>query len=230
MLSTLHRMVAVMETLFQAAGDARGLLRTHAWWMAWNLLLAFVPVVLAFALFRTRARRTPVWWFGVFVFVLFLPNAPYVITDIVHLLDDIRGARSDLQVLGLFLPVYLAFFVLGFGFYVVALDRMWRYVRSVRPTMRWWPIELSLQLLCAVGIYLGRVVRLNSWNVFTRPRAVLASADWLIGSFPIMLILCTFVALVIGTLLTRAVLWSAVRWAREAPVLSRLHGRLQGRI
>lgn len=205
-------MVAVVDALSRAAGDARGLASTHLWWMAWNLLLAFVPVLLAFALFRPRVERTAAWWFGVVVWVLFLPNAPYVITDVVHLFDDIRGARSDLQVLGEFIPLYLALFSLGFGCYVVALDRAWRYVRAVAPNRRWWPIETGLHLACAVGIYLGRVVRLNSWQVFTRPRSVLASVDWLFGPLPVALIGVTFVTLVVGTMLTRAVLYSLVRW------------------
>lgn len=207
-------MFALFDTLFMAAGDARGLMGTHGFWMAWNLFLAFVPVCLAFALFRPGIERTRPWWFGVFVWVLFLPNAPYVITDIVHLFEDIRGARSDLQALGEFVPLYFLFFAIGMGCYVVALDRCWRYVRAERPAWHWWKIETCLQLLCAVGIYLGRVLRLNSWQVFTRPRQVLASADWLIGSFPIMLIVCTFVVLVMSTMLTRAVMYSLVRWAK----------------
>jgi uncharacterized membrane protein len=205
-------MFNLSQALFQAAGDARGLASTHGYWMAWNLVLALLPVPLAFALFRTGIPRTRAWWFGVVVFVLFLPNAPYVLTDVVHLFDDIRGSRSDLQVLGEFVPIYLTFFAIGFGCFVLAVDRLWQYVRIEWPGVRWWPIELALQLLCAIGLYLGRVVRLNSWQVFTRPREVLASADWLIGGVPIALILATFAVLVVGTMLTRAVLYSTVRW------------------
>jgi uncharacterized membrane protein len=205
----------VVQTLQQAGADAHDLADTHGFWMAWNLLLAMVPVLLAFALFKPAIRRSAGWWFGVVVFVLFLPNAPYVITDVIHLFEDIRYARSDLQVLGELVPLYLLFFAAGFVFYVLALDRLWRYVRTVRPQWRWWPIELGLQALCAVGVYLGRVVRLNSWQVFTRPRTVLASADWIAGPFPIVLILCTFVALVVGTMVTRAVVYSVVRSARR---------------
>lgn len=208
-------MFALVDILFQAAGDARVLLRSHGFWMTWNLLLAFVPVMLAFLLFRRGVRRTALWWCGAVLFLLFLPNAPYVITDVVHLFRDIRGSRSDLQVLALFLPLYAGFFALGFGSYVIALDRLWRYWKSEWPSRPWWKLELILQLLCAVGIYLGRVVRLNSWQVFTRPRSVLGSLDLLIGSFPIALILSTFLVLVAGTMVTRAVLYSSVRWTRD---------------
>jgi uncharacterized membrane protein len=214
-------MVAFVQTLQQAFADVRGLADTHGFWMAWNLLLAFVPVLAAFALFKPGIRRTPGWWFGAGVFVLFLPNAPYVITDVVHLLEDIRDARSDLQVLGELIPLYLLFFAVGFVCYVLALDRLWRYVRVEAPTWRWWPIELALQTLCAVGIYLGRVLRLNSWQVFTRPRTVLASTDWLMGVFPIAMIVCTLAALIVATMVTRAVMYSFVRSAKRFDGLGR---------
>jgi uncharacterized membrane protein len=207
--------VAIVQTFWTAASDAQGLARSHGGWMTWNLLLAAVPVGLAFLVFRPGIRRTASWWFGAVCFLLFLPNAPYVITDVVHLFNDIRyNARSDLHVLGEYVPLYGLFFAIGFGCYVLALDRTWRYVRSDFPNLPWWPIELSLQLLCAIGIYLGRVVRLNSWQVFTRPRQVLGAVDWLVGLFPIAMIAATFVALVAGTLLTRAVLYSVVRFVR----------------
>jgi uncharacterized membrane protein len=217
-------MLALEQTLQQAVADARSLADTHGFWMAWNLLLAFVPVVLAFVLFKPGSRRTPSWWFGTTVFVLFLPNAPYVVTDVVHLFEDIRYARSDLVVLGELVPLYTLFIAIGFVFYVLALDRLWRYVRAERPAWRWWPIELALQAMCAVGVYLGRVVRLNSWQVFTRPREVLSSADWLVGPFPFALILCTMVALIVGTMLTRAVMYSAVRSARRLESLGHSPG------
>jgi uncharacterized membrane protein len=205
-------MDSLSQLLFLAAGDAHGLARTHGDWMAWNLLLAFIPVLFALALFQPGSRRTFAWWSGVAIFVLFLPNAPYVISDIIHLFEDIREARSDLQVLAELVPLYVGFFVIGFLCYVVALDRLGQYLRTERPGPWWWRAELALQFLCAVGVYLGRVVRLNSWQVFTRPRQMLALGDWLIGGFPIMLIVATFVVLIVGTTLTRAVMYSVIRW------------------
>ena len=64
-----------------------------------NLFLAFVPVALAPFVFRHRGERTPLWWTGLALFVLFLPNAPYVITDLVHLDGDVRSAANDTAVL-----------------------------------------------------------------------------------------------------------------------------------
>src|SRR6478736_5332776 len=52
------------------------------WWMSWNLLLAAIPMLLAVLLFHRPRRHSVLWWGGVAAFVLFLPNAPYVVTDL----------------------------------------------------------------------------------------------------------------------------------------------------
>ena len=188
-------MLGVLETVQQGADDLRVIGRTHGIWMTWNLFLALIPLGLATALFRDGRRRSLAWWSGVVLFVLFLPNAPYVLTDVIHLFEDIRRSRSDLQVLGIYLPVYVIFFAVGVLSYVVSLQRVWRYVAARSGVGRAATVEVALHLLCAIGVYLGRVVRLNSWQVFTRPRSVLGAFDDLMGAFPIALILATAVVL-----------------------------------
>src|SRR4051812_24343730 len=73
--------------LWLCGGDLPQIARTHGRWMVWNLALAAVPVFLAMALFRPGRRHGVGWWLGTALFVLFLPNAPYVLTDVVHLFD-----------------------------------------------------------------------------------------------------------------------------------------------
>src|SRR5258707_813088 len=65
--------------------------------MLWNAFLAGCPAALALALFTRPApeRRGVLWWAGLAAWVLFLPNAPYVLTDVVHMIDDIQRAHSD---------------------------------------------------------------------------------------------------------------------------------------
>ena len=106
-------MVAMLAALSTAMGEAERLARTHGQWMVWNTFLAAVPLVLALVLFQPGRNRTKGWWFGAVTFVLFLPNAPYLLTDVVHLFGDIRSRPSDLQVLGIYVPVYLLLFSLG---------------------------------------------------------------------------------------------------------------------
>jgi uncharacterized membrane protein len=64
--------------------------------------LALVPLGLALVVFRPRARLRVAWWIGAGLFVAFLPNAPYVLTDLVHLgrdWDVVRAPRAVAQVL-----------------------------------------------------------------------------------------------------------------------------------
>ena len=67
-------------------GSARGAVRVGV--VLACVALAAVPAILAVPLFWGTHRRTPFWWLGVVVFALFLPNAPYVVTDIIHLRLD----------------------------------------------------------------------------------------------------------------------------------------------
>ena len=140
--------------------------------MTANLLLAAVPFVLAVCLFAPRRTKTVGWWVGVGAFVAFLPNAPYVLTDVIHLARDAHRATSDLQVLGL-LVQYGLLVAVGLAFYGGCLAVLRRRLLA-DGLGRWrWPAEIGLHAVCSVGIFLGRFFRLNSWDLVVRPGSVL---------------------------------------------------------
>jgi uncharacterized membrane protein len=140
-------------------------------WMLWNTLLALVPAVLAVPVLGHRGRRTPAWWCGAALILLFLPNAPYVVTDLVHLRGDVVAIDSELGVVTGILPIYGAFIAVGFGAYAFVVRAGGRYLVA-DGLGRWRPAaELAVHALCAVGILLGRVARLNSWEPVTEPHA-----------------------------------------------------------
>ena len=144
--------------------------RRNLLWMTWNLTLAIVPAVLAVGLFARRDRNGgPVWFAGVAAFVLMLPNAPYVVTDLIHLRRDAALANADGSVVLGVLPVYGLFVAVGFACYGVALAQLTAFAR--RAGWRWSTlrIELAVHAVVSVGIVLGRIARLNSWDAVTRP-------------------------------------------------------------
>lgn len=199
--------------------------RANRFWMTWNLVLACVPAFLAVVLFGAPHRRSVVWWSGAVVFVLFLPNAPYVITDLIHLRADVARAPSDGVVVFGVLPIYAAFVAVGFGCFLVCLELIVRELQSVRSGLPRWAIELVTCGVCAVGIALGRLARLNSWDTVQNPRwaaeATFNTLTWRGAPFAIGAI---FVAVVLTTFALRAVLAALVAaaartGARVRPVL-----------
>lgn len=178
---------------------AWGTLLGNSRWMAWNLFLAFVPLILSVWLFRTpthrRLSRSLSWWVGLLVFIAFLPNAPYVLTDIIHFVEDIRRNDLSIWIITLILiPQYLLFIVAGFEAYVLSLINMGYYLNR-QGWSRWvfWT-ELLIHGLSAIGVYLGRFLRFNSWDLITRFDTVTGSVlEDVARKRPLAVILITFV-------------------------------------
>src|SRR5579871_5209453 len=99
--------------------------RTNRGWMELNLGLALLPAVLAVALAADRRHRSArpgaVWWIGAGLFVIFLPNAPYLLTDLVHLPWEIRIATSRALVYTAVIPAFVLLAVSGFVLYAISL-------------------------------------------------------------------------------------------------------------
>jgi uncharacterized membrane protein len=194
-------------------GFAEVVVRNHLW-MTWNLLLAAVPAVAAPVVFRHSGRRSPGWWAGLAVVVLFLPNAPYVVTDLVHLRGDVVAAGGDLAVVTGVLPVYAAFIAAGFSCYAFVISEGRRYLE--RAGLGAWgpPAEVAVHALCAVGVVLGRVARLNSWEPVTEPvgtvERVVLTLSW---RWAPAAVVATFVVIWAGHALTRAAVQTAQRGA-----------------
>ncbi|MCC5954134.1 MAG: DUF1361 domain-containing protein [Acidimicrobiia bacterium] len=208
-------MLGLQDTLSWVADDVRWLLQFRGRIFVWNLFLAFIPLALAGVLFRRGARRTLLWWCGVVTFVLFLPNAAYVLTDVVHFFSDVRGGASDLALMTIYIPAHGVFFAVGFGCYVLSLMRVQDYLGGVAPRLRWWPVELSIHALVAVGLFLGRVLRFNSWDVVRTPGELSESLPQLTTRFPVLFMAFTFVVLVVLTAMAKPALRAGIAWGRR---------------
>jgi uncharacterized membrane protein len=134
-------------------------------YLVWNLTLAWVPLVFALLLLVAwKRRRTTAELLALAAaWLVFLPNAPYVLTDFVHLGTAHR--LYDSVVLGSFAFTSLA---LGFASLLVVQSVVTRAVGAVAG----WSVALAALFLSSIGMYLGRVERLNSWDVVQRPRLV----------------------------------------------------------
>ena len=184
--------------------------------IVWNLFLAFIPLALSFWLFRRGKSRSFVWWLGFVVFLAFLPNAPYILTDIIHLIHDVRAVDSVWTVTLVVFPLHLAFILSGFEAYVLSLINLGYYLQRIGKKKLIVAAELSIHALCAVGIYLGRFPRYNSWDLITQPDALVDTVvKDLIGKIPLAIVFITFAVLTILYWLFKQVT-IGVLWQRGA--------------
>lgn len=189
-------------------------------WIAWNLFLAFIPLVLSFILFRKSSvskalgiissKKSPIqfnlpnqprslfWWILLVVYGAFLPNAPYVLTDVIHLIQATWATPSVWVITLFYIPLHVGAIALAFEAYVVSLINQSAYLRRMGKKQYIFSLELLTHSLCAIGIYLGRFVRLNSWDLITDPHNVLlATLNDLTGKRPIAVILATALILAV---------------------------------
>ena len=168
--------------------------------MVWNTFLAIIPWAISLWIFRGRGAgvRRISWWIGLIIFVAFLPNAPYVLTDIIHIVRFIREGAPIWTIVFILVPQYFLFMLVGAEAYVLSLVNLGRYLQK-QGQRRWVSAaELGLHALCAFGIYLGRFPRFNSWDLLTHPTHLarfIANDIW--KPQPLVVMLLTFCAIAI---------------------------------
>jgi uncharacterized membrane protein len=147
----------------------------HAY-LVWNLFLAWLPLVFAlFALERFSLTNNAGDRRGLLMgiaWLLFFPNAPYIFTDLVHVLA--MGRPTFWTELMLILIVALTGFLAGF----LSLQVM--HGLAIR---RWgraagWLFVAGVSGLAGFGVYLGRFTRLNSWDVLLNPVQLVRRTSW----------------------------------------------------
>ncbi len=166
-----------------------------------TLAIGSIGVLLTLALSSkwVEARhRSPFWWVGLLAFITFLPNAPYILTDIVHFYEAVRTLDSVWTITLIIVPIYVLFIGVGWLSYVFSLINVERHLIRYHLKQYISLTEILLHLLCSIGIYIGRFIRFNSWSLLTQPKQLLSILPGeLIGKFPIVVILITFLIITI---------------------------------
>lgn len=165
-------------------------MRAFAVGTLWNLWLAVIPILLGYMLSavgrQAAIRRAPAWWGGTvllgFLWLAFVPNTCYLITEWRHLLDAVdrnhlytRGETDPQYLFAIGLFAFFYFCYSGFGVLALTLS-----VRPVEYLLRCWRcpfplIALALFQLLSLGVYLGLILRYNSWDLWQRPSVVWAT-------------------------------------------------------
>jgi uncharacterized membrane protein len=132
--------------------------------LVWNLVLAWVPLVFALAAYAGARRGASVasFVFGV-LWLLFFPNAPYLLTDFIHLTETpTTPLWYDALMLASFAWTGL---LLGYAS-LYLMQMIWE--RAVG-ALSWVGVVAALAL-ASFGVYVGRFLRFNSWDALVRPR------------------------------------------------------------
>lgn len=182
----------------------------------WLMAIALIALVLSFILFKRKQNlRSVGWWLGLAVFIAFLPNAPYLLTDIIHLIRATSsGQISPWAIVLVIIPIHVAAILLGMEAYVISLMNQGYYLKNHGAKQYIFVGELIVHALCAVGVYLGRFARLNSWELVTDPSNVLLTTfDTLTAKRPALVMVVTFLGLtVLYWLMKQLTIGVRLRW------------------
>ena len=186
--------------------------------LIWNLILAWIPLLLALLVYDRyrRGRSLLVLAPALVLWLLFLPNAPYIVTDFVHLS---AGSPAPLWLDGVEVSAFAwTGMLLGF----VSLYLVHAVARHRLGAVPSWVGVLCVLALVSVGVYLGRVKRWNSWDLLTQPGARLAQLHAHLGD-PASLTRAVGISLAVTCLLVAAYLVFYVLMAvrLEAPATRR---------
>lgn len=137
--------------------------------LIWNLFLALIPLAVSTVYKWGQTRFPGLGWLGLclLLWLPFFPNAPYIVTDLIHL-------RHPLN-----MPVWfdaLLIFAFALCGLMAGFLSLWDFEGAIAQRLNRWVgalFALGVLFLSGIGIYLGRFLRWNSWDLLRHPRAVL---------------------------------------------------------
>ncbi|HWY78937.1 MAG TPA: DUF1361 domain-containing protein [Candidatus Sulfotelmatobacter sp.] len=142
-------------------------------WMIYNCFLALLAVVFGFLSFEMKNKIFLV--FFVIIWLLFLPNTIYIFTDLEHLIFQWKYVHMPLLLIVIL--QYIVLEIVGITTFLLAFLPFEKGIKtSTLFKKRKTGVIITFNFLIAFGMVLGRVERINSWEVFTSPIKVIASA------------------------------------------------------
>lgn len=136
--------------------------------LIWNLFLACIPYAITIVLGYSKVHKNNfLFWSGFVIWLVFLPNSPYILTDLQHI------RLSTLAPIWFDVLLILSFAVNGLIIGFASLRNIQHILKTRFSATTTSIITYIILLLCGFGIYLGRVLRWNSWDVINNPSAIL---------------------------------------------------------
>lgn len=140
--------------------------------LLWNLMLAWIPFLFAaFAYVLANIRKRFLYllvFASALAWLVFFPNAPYILTDFQHLSQVSDGIPVWYDVI---LIIWFAWTGLLLG--IISLSLMQEIIARMLGKTASWLFVVGVALLSSFGVYIGRFMRWNSWDIWHRPAALM---------------------------------------------------------
>lgn len=148
--------------------------------LLWNILLALLPFIVSLTALHLDERKKLALWALILMGVLWLalfPNAPYLVTDVVHL------RKSELAPIWFDALMFFSVAWAGMLSGLYSLSHVEKILRARYSNMLTWTILSVFIALSSIGIYVGRFLRWNSWDVVASPYGLVTDV-WSIFAQP----------------------------------------------
>jgi len=147
---------------------------TYFFFLIWNLFLAYTPLgVTSIMMHRINLIEKRFYFYPLLLcWLLLLPNAPYIITDFIHLRKE-SGVPVWFDVL-----LLISFSACGILFGLASMKNVYNMI-MIKFGGR--VADISMGIICLLsgfGMYLGRFLRYNSWDVLQRPINLISDIFW----------------------------------------------------
>jgi uncharacterized membrane protein len=141
--------------------------------LVWNLFLAWIPFGLAYLAYTLSWKKWLLYLvipITAFLWLIFFPNAPYILTDLQHLAKESFSAPLWYDVIVL---VWFSWTGLLLG--LVSLYLMHDIIQRTFGRALGWAFVFIVSGLSSFGVYLGRFVRFNSWDILNDPKEIVVT-------------------------------------------------------
>ncbi len=134
--------------------------------LIWNLILAYVPFMISKMILVKSFKKTMLL-FWLLIWLLFLPNAPYIITDIFHL------NKQTTMPIWFDLLLVISFAFNGIVLFFLSVSDINSILLQHFSRVKTGIITTCIFFLTGFGVYLGRFLRFNSWDMVSNPKTIL---------------------------------------------------------
>ncbi len=142
----------------------------YLFFLIWNVFLAAIPYFIT-AYIRNKQWSTIRFGIAFLLWLAFLPNSFYILTDIMHL------EKSHPLTFWLDLVIFASATFTGFVFGIKSILDMEDLLMLRFRRLNTFIFESIISILCGIGVFLGRVLRLNSWDFVFKPTALISSFE-----------------------------------------------------